>query len=177
MHLQCSYVWLWTRAAAFWNLANHYAVPSYPDCSLSYGLYFCASKYDKKAYCNWVLTHDFVFGFTVCLRFKRQNAKRCSSACCLGNPICTAFPCQVSQSCIWFGSWRGVAWLQTTREATLRWLALAVESNWELSKEMPRASEAAPRGFMLNLSAVLLKSCQPFLDPTSGKAWGKIDSR
>lgn len=59
----------------------------------------------------------------------------------------------------------------------LNWLALALEANQEHEKEMPDVSKAAPRGFMLNLAAVLLRICQPFLDPRSGKAWGRLDTR
>lgn len=67
--------------------------------------------------------------------------------------------------------------MQATREAMLKWIALALEANKEHKKEMPDISVAAPRGLMLNLSAVMLKVCDPFLDPASGKAWGKLDAR
>lgn len=67
--------------------------------------------------------------------------------------------------------------MQATREAMLQFLALALETNKEHSKEMPDISAASSRGLMLNLSAVLLRGCEPFLDPASGKAWGKLDSR
>ncbi len=66
---------------------------------------------------------------------------------------------------------------QATREPMLKFIALALEANQEHTKEMPDVSLAAPRGMMLNLSAVLLKVCEPFLDPATGKAWGKLDSR
>lgn len=59
----------------------------------------------------------------------------------------------------------------------LDFLALALEANKEHNKEMPDVSAASSRGFMLNLSAVLLRGCEPFLDPRSGKAWGRLDYR
>lgn len=59
----------------------------------------------------------------------------------------------------------------------IKFIALALEANKEHNKEMPDISVAAPRGMMLNISAVLLKICEPFIDPASGKAWGKLDSR
>ena len=59
----------------------------------------------------------------------------------------------------------------------LKWIALALESNNEHGKMSPNLEIAAPRGFMLNLVAVMLRICDPFLEPSSGKAWGKLDSR
>ena len=59
----------------------------------------------------------------------------------------------------------------------LRWFALSLESNREHNKDMPDITKAAPRGLMKNLAAVLLKVCEPFIDPASGKAWGKLDTR
>ena len=59
----------------------------------------------------------------------------------------------------------------------LQFIALALDTNREHTKEMPDISVAASRGLMLNLSAVLLKVCEPFADPASGKAWGKLDAR
>ena len=67
--------------------------------------------------------------------------------------------------------------LQATREAMLKWIALALDSNNEHGKIKPNLSVAAPRGFMLNLVSVMLRICDPFLEPSSGKAWGKLDSR
>ncbi len=34
---------------------------------------------------------------------------------------------------------------------------------------------AASHSFFCNLSAVMLKLCDPFLDPASGKAWQRLD--
>jgi len=59
----------------------------------------------------------------------------------------------------------------------LKWIALALESNNEHNKASPSIQIAAPRGFMLNLAAVMLKICDPFLEPSSGKAWSKLDAR
>jgi ubiquitin conjugation factor E4 B len=59
----------------------------------------------------------------------------------------------------------------------LKWIALALESNNEHNKERANVSIAASRGFMLNLAAVMLKICDPFLEPSTGKAWGKLDAR
>ena len=58
----------------------------------------------------------------------------------------------------------------------LDWFATALELNNEFDKEMVNAAIAAPRGFMSNLSAILLELCGPFLDFTNGKAKGKIDA-
>lgn len=67
--------------------------------------------------------------------------------------------------------------VQATREAMLMWLGNALEANREHDKEMPDVSVAASRGFMLNLAAVMLRICKPFLDPSSGKAWSRLDIR
>lgn len=67
--------------------------------------------------------------------------------------------------------------VQDTRGAMLDWLANAIESNAkERSKMKMDPREAAPHGFFINLDAVLLQMCEPFLDPLSGKAWGKVDA-
>ena len=59
----------------------------------------------------------------------------------------------------------------------LQWLAAVIECNAkERSKMKMDHSQAASHGFFVNLNAVLLKMCEPFLDPLSGKAWGKIDA-
>ena len=38
-------------------------------------------------------------------------------------------------------------------------------------------ARSASHGFFINLNAVLLRLCDPFLEPLSGKAWGKLDAR
>ena len=38
-------------------------------------------------------------------------------------------------------------------------------------------ARSASHGFFINLNAVLLRLCDPFLEPMSGKAWGKLDAR
>ncbi|KAK9840736.1 hypothetical protein WJX81_001139 [Elliptochloris bilobata] len=64
-----------------------------------------------------------------------------------------------------------------TREDMLRWLAHAIEANVERSKSMGDPARSASHGFFINLNAVLLRLCDPFLEPMSGKAWGKLDAR
>ena len=59
----------------------------------------------------------------------------------------------------------------------LDWIANAIELNAkERSKMKMDPREAAPHGFFVNLNAVLLQMCEPFLEPLSGKAWGKVDA-
>jgi ubiquitin conjugation factor E4 B len=60
-----------------------------------------------------------------------------------------------------------------TREATLSWLAVAVECNSNRAKEYSDHSLDASDNFMLNLAFVLLKLCEPFLD---GKVAATIQS-
>ncbi|KAL3145548.1 hypothetical protein ABBQ32_003373 [Trebouxia sp. C0010 RCD-2024] len=67
--------------------------------------------------------------------------------------------------------------MQDTREAMLQWIALCLERNAkERSKMNMDPANAAPHGFFINLDSVLLKMCEPFLDPLSGKAWGKVNA-
>ncbi|PSC67765.1 putative ubiquitin conjugation factor E4 [Micractinium conductrix] len=66
---------------------------------------------------------------------------------------------------------------QDTREAALNWLAAALNSNGERIKMRPDAKKACTDGFALNLAGVLLRLCDPFIDPLAGKAWGKLDVR
>lgn len=68
--------------------------------------------------------------------------------------------------------------LQETRDPMLQWIALALETNSkERSKMKMNHALAAPHGLFINLDSVLLKMCEPFLEPASGKAWPKIDAR
>lgn len=64
-----------------------------------------------------------------------------------------------------------------TREHALNWLAAALRTNQERAKMRPDIKKAATDGFMLNVAAVLLKMCDPFMDPMSGKAWPRLDAR
>ena len=64
-----------------------------------------------------------------------------------------------------------------TREAALDWLTAAVRTNQERSKMRPDNKKAGTDGFMLNVVAVLLKMCEPFMDPATGKAWPRLDPR
>ena len=57
----------------------------------------------------------------------------------------------------------------------LAWLAAALRANRERTKMQPDLRKASTDGFMMNLCAVLLRLCRPFLDPTSGKAWSRLD--
>ena len=59
----------------------------------------------------------------------------------------------------------------------LGWLALALQSNSERGKMQMDPRKAANHSFFISLNAVLLKLCEPFLEPLSGKAWGKVDPR
>ncbi len=59
----------------------------------------------------------------------------------------------------------------------LTWLALALQSNAERGKMQMDPRKAATHSFFISLNAVLLKLCEPFLEPLSGKAWGKVDPR
>lgn len=79
------------------------------------------------------------------------------------------------QSTLKLLTWLGQ--VQDTREAMLKWIALCLECNAkERSKMNMDPAHAAPHGFFINLDSVLLKMCEPFLDPLSGKAWGKVDA-
>ena len=63
------------------------------------------------------------------------------------------------------------------KEGMMEWLAVAVHHNQERTKMRPNLKNAATDGFMLNVAAVAVKLCDPFLDPASGKAWSRLDAR
>jgi ubiquitin conjugation factor E4 B len=63
------------------------------------------------------------------------------------------------------------------RAGALGWLAAALRRNAERTKMHPDWARAATDGFALNLAAVCLRLCEPFLDPASGKAWPRLDAR
>ena len=56
----------------------------------------------------------------------------------------------------------------------MAWLFAAVESNKERGKTMPNWEAAASHKLFLNLAAVCLKLCQPFIQP-SAKTWSFLD--
>ena len=57
----------------------------------------------------------------------------------------------------------------------MRFLAACLDSNKERAKMQMDPRLAAASGFSLNLFAVLLHACEPFLADHS-KAWGKLDA-
>jgi ubiquitin conjugation factor E4 B len=62
-----------------------------------------------------------------------------------------------------------------TKERVLSWFSAVLRVNRERTKMRPDMKKASTDGFMLNICSVLLRLCRPFLDPTNGKAWGKLD--
>jgi hypothetical protein len=64
-----------------------------------------------------------------------------------------------------------------TREAMLQWLGLVLEGNLERAKMQANLAVAASHGFFLNLCAVMLKLCGPFMDPSSQLFWKRVDVR
>lgn len=58
----------------------------------------------------------------------------------------------------------------------LQWLFASVELNAERAKSYPDYRVAASDGFFMNLAAVCVKLCQPFIQP-SAKTWARIDAR
>ena len=65
--------------------------------------------------------------------------------------------------------------VQATREPMMRFLAACLDSNKERAKMQMDPRLAAASGFSLNLFAVLLHACEPFL-ADHAKAWGKLDA-
>uniref|UniRef100_A0A061QXI9 RING-type E3 ubiquitin transferase n=1 Tax=Tetraselmis sp. GSL018 TaxID=582737 RepID=A0A061QXI9_9CHLO len=64
-----------------------------------------------------------------------------------------------------------------TRQAMMRWLQEAIRLNAERGKMQIDFKVAASHSFFCNLCAVLLKLCEPFVDPSTGKAWQRLDVR
>ena len=58
----------------------------------------------------------------------------------------------------------------------LSWLALSLECNAERNKMQMNPRLASNHSFFVSLDTVLLRLCDPFLEPLSGKAWGKVDA-
>ena len=59
-----------------------------------------------------------------------------------------------------------------TREAVVAWIAVMLESNMSRAKLRPDASLISTDGEFLNLAAVLLRLCAPFIDPKADKLKG-----
>ena len=57
---------------------------------------------------------------------------------------------------------------QDTRPRLMEWLAAAIECNNDRAKMQVNPLHTSSNGFAVNLSAVLLKLCEPFLDPDIG---------
>lgn len=57
---------------------------------------------------------------------------------------------------------------QEARPRMLQWLAGAIESNNDRAKMQVNSLVTASSGFAVNVSVVLLKFCEPFLDPNNG---------
>ena len=67
--------------------------------------------------------------------------------------------------------------MQDAREPMVRWLAAAVESSAGRAKMGRNIRQLPSDAFCLTLNAVLLKLCDPFVDPSANKAWSKLDIR
>lgn len=63
-----------------------------------------------------------------------------------------------------------------TRNATMEWIGKAIEGNIARSQMNPNRLEISSNGFCFNLSSVLLKLSEPFVDPSSNKAWPHLTS-
>ena len=61
-----------------------------------------------------------------------------------------------------------------TRSQTIEWLMHAIESNNARSQMHPAQLTISSNGFCLNLCNLLMKLCEPFVDPHSGKAWPHV---
>lgn len=59
----------------------------------------------------------------------------------------------------------------------MRWFGLALECNTERNKLQMNPRLASNHSFFVGLVTVLLRLCDPFLEPLSGKAWGKLDPK
>lgn len=56
----------------------------------------------------------------------------------------------------------------------MEWLAAAIECNNDRAKMQVNPLHTSSSGFAVNLSAVLLKLCEPFLDPDIGASCGGV---
>ncbi|KAK9842407.1 hypothetical protein WJX84_011341 [Apatococcus fuscideae] len=63
------------------------------------------------------------------------------------------------------------------REPMIKWLAAAVESCAGRIKIGRNIRQLPSDAFVLTLNAILLKLCDPFVDPSANKAWSKLDLR
>jgi len=66
---------------------------------------------------------------------------------------------------------------KSTRDAMVGWLAAVLEGNGERAKMHMDPDRAASHGFFVNLDAVLLKLCGPFMDPSNANFWKRVDAR
>ena len=57
----------------------------------------------------------------------------------------------------------------------MQWLGAVLEGNQERAKMQANLAVAASHGFFLNLNAVMLKLCGPFMDPSSELFWKRVD--
>ncbi|PNH09426.1 putative ubiquitin conjugation factor E4 [Tetrabaena socialis] len=64
---------------------------------------------------------------------------------------------------------------KSTKAAMISWLGAVLDGNAGRSKLQVQAEKLAPDGFLANVAAVLLKSCGPFLDPSSELFWRRVD--
>ena len=67
--------------------------------------------------------------------------------------------------------------MQDAREPMIQWLAAAVESSAGRAKMGRNIRQLPSDAFCLTLNTVLLKLCDPFVDPSANKAWSKLDIR
>ncbi|GAX74152.1 hypothetical protein CEUSTIGMA_g1601.t1 [Chlamydomonas eustigma] len=66
---------------------------------------------------------------------------------------------------------------KSTRESMIQWLASTIEGNEERGKMVMDPMKAASHGFFINLNAVLLRLCGPFMDPSNPNFWKRVDVR
>ncbi|KAI0913526.1 ubiquitin fusion degradation protein 2 [Ustulina deusta] len=62
----------------------------------------------------------------------------------------------------------------TTKDSTLDWFAFSLNSNHKRRALQVKATEVASDGFMVNVTAILDKLCEPFMDSTFSKI-NKVD--
>ncbi|GMH33488.1 hypothetical protein BSKO_01322 [Bryopsis sp. KO-2023] len=62
-----------------------------------------------------------------------------------------------------------------TRAAMISWLASSLNSNEARAKMNASPLTTASDGFFMNLNGTLLKLCEPFIDPGTGKAFQHLD--
>jgi ubiquitin conjugation factor E4 B len=60
---------------------------------------------------------------------------------------------------------------------TMKWFGAVLAANHERTKMHPDIAKASSDSFIVNFGAVLLELARPFIDPRSGRAWLRLDSR